>query len=128
MAEEDWYGPFERLTQRHIVLFIGVTGGLLSVVAGLIGYDTGRRYSTASVPAETRWMGRVLWDQICIGLAFFAYGYFWFWKHGRQQYVNPQRSGGEDRAGEDTWRLQDSLVGGLILVGMTAFLFWIFLR
>jgi hypothetical protein len=124
MAEEDWYGPFGKLTQRHLVLFVGVTGGLLWIVSGVVGYDQGRRYYTATVPAETRWMGHVLWDQICIGLAFFAYSYFWFWKHARQQYVNPPSySAAVGRAGVDTWRVQDSLLGGLILLGMTAFCF-----
>ena len=76
MAEKDWYGPFGNWTMKHLHIVNGILGGTFFMVAGLIGYDTGRRTSTATTPPAPRWMGAIEWDQIIIGCIAFAYAYF----------------------------------------------------
>jgi hypothetical protein len=76
MAEKDWYGPFANWTMRHLHISTGLLGGLLFTIAGLIGYDTGKRWSTAIIPEETRWMGEILWHEVIIGLVAFGYACF----------------------------------------------------
>lgn len=69
MAENDGYGPFGRLTTRHWYALAAIGGGVFEIVSGVIGYDIGKRWSDASHPEETRWMGHVLWHEVSIGLA-----------------------------------------------------------
>jgi hypothetical protein len=81
MAEKDWYGPFGVLTEftpRHWQGLIGVTGGLWWIVSGVAGYDLSTRGGTAVY--ESRWIGRVLWGQIGLGLAFLGYAYYCYRK------------------------------------------------
>jgi membrane protein DedA with SNARE-associated domain len=81
MAEKDWYGPFGVLTEftpRHWQGLIAVTAGVWWIVAGIAGYDLGRR--VADEVYETRWMGRVIWAQIGFGLALLGYAYYCYRK------------------------------------------------
>ena len=80
MAEEDWYGPFGKLNQRHFALGTGVLVGVFLIGAGLFGYDMGQRWYTATIPAKTRWMGEILWDHIIFGSVALAVAYYHFRK------------------------------------------------
>ena len=76
MAERDWYGPFAGWTMRHLQAVGGLLGGLMFTTFGFIGYDAGKRWSTATIPEETRWMGHILWHEVIIGMVALGYAYY----------------------------------------------------
>jgi hypothetical protein len=75
MAEEDWYGPFAGFNWNHWGVITMVVAGLFFTTAGFMGYDTGKRWSTATIPEETRWMGEILWDEVALGCFAFSAAY-----------------------------------------------------
>jgi hypothetical protein len=75
MAEEDWYGPFANLNRWHGYAITAAVGGVLELISGVIGYDTGKRsWIVGGPPPPTRWMDSVLWDQIAFGAAMLMIG------------------------------------------------------
>ena len=61
----------------------GFGGGAFSVVAGLIGYDLGRRTTMHGMPEATRWIGGPIWTQTAIGAGLLLFGVYSFWKFRR---------------------------------------------
>jgi hypothetical protein len=51
-------------------------GGVFTIVAGLVGYDTGRRTMMPGMPEPTRWIGGPIWIQIAFGAALLLYGVY----------------------------------------------------
>jgi hypothetical protein len=73
MSEQDWYGPFARMTRDHLQVVVMGIAGVAIVIAGIIGYDLGGRYTTGK-----GWTGQVQWPEISVGAfalisAFFAF-------------------------------------------------------
>jgi len=57
-------------------IYTALSGGVFLFATGVIGYDVGRRWSTAEVPEETRWIGGQLWMQMAIGVAMLLYSVY----------------------------------------------------
>ena len=60
-------GPKTGLTRQHLRIVMLVVGGTAFLVAGLMGYDTGRK--DVRLP---RWFEPPLWDQIILGAVLFG--------------------------------------------------------
>jgi hypothetical protein len=86
MAEEEWFGT--RVTHRYFRGLIAIVAGVFLTTSGIIGYDTGRRWSTAAIPEQTRWMGHVLWEEIAFGLVILGLGVFDYWRIWRARRTN----------------------------------------
>jgi hypothetical protein len=99
MAEDDWYGPFAGFNWSHwAVLISSLVAGVFFTVSGFLGYDTGRRWSTDTIPEQTRWMGEILWDEIALGC--FAFG--WAYLHYRKLRNKPGTPQKGDQPGDNT--------------------------
>lgn len=68
--DQEWLETVKRV----IEMATGLLGGTFFVVAGAIGYDTGRRQVVHGVEQPTRWTGEVQWLQVVIGIALLLYG------------------------------------------------------
>jgi hypothetical protein len=70
-------------------LYTALVGGAFLFATGIIGYDTGRRWSTAEVPEKTRWIGEPIWIQMAIGMAMLVYGVYAYRKLRNAKSVEP---------------------------------------
>lgn len=59
-------------------------GGVFFFVAGLIGYDTGRRSYGPGMSERSRWIGEIIWIEVALGVAVGAYGW-WRLRAARQK-------------------------------------------
>lgn len=70
MAEDDWYFG---VNQYHVTGVIAAVGGLVFIVAGLLGYNTAR-----VPPGSSRWVDGPIWDRVLLGLVSLGIGVFRF--------------------------------------------------
>ena len=63
MAEQDWFGPLRDLTRRVLAPVTMVVGGIGFVIAGLLGYETGKLG-----PRQSRWSDSPIWFEVIAGL------------------------------------------------------------
>ena len=66
MAEDDWYGPFER---DRLIWWVMLTIGAFILAASFMGYPfTGRQTVRLGEPPTIQWLGHPNWGGVLLGL------------------------------------------------------------